>query len=57
LGGEEPRSLDCTGGVGSALGAGVYKVLEFLSGVIKGKKALQGHTITNNYVFHDNRVI
>jgi hypothetical protein len=54
---KNPAASTALVGVGSALGAGVYKVLEFLSGVIKGKKALQGQSITNNYVFNDNRVI
>jgi hypothetical protein len=40
----------------SVVGAGAYKVLTDLAGVIRGKKALQGQSITNNYTVIDNRV-
>jgi hypothetical protein len=54
---KNPTAATALTGVGTAIGAGAYKVVEFISGVIKGKKALQGQTIANNYVFNDNRVI
>lgn len=41
----------------SVVGAGAYKVLTDLAGVIRGKKALQGQPITNNYTVIDNRVM
>jgi hypothetical protein len=42
---------------GSLIATGAYKVLTDLAGVIRGKKALRGQRITNNYTFNDNRVI
>ena len=40
------------------VGTGAYRVIKDIAGVIKGKKALQGQTITNNsYTFNDNRVM
>lgn len=43
---------------GSLLATGAYKVINDIAGVIRGKKALQGQSITNNsYVINDNRHI
>lgn len=41
----------------SVVGAGAYKVLADLAAVIRGKKALQGQPVTNNYTVIDNRVV
>lgn len=42
---------------GGLVTTGAYKVLSVLAGVISGKKALHGQSITNNYTFNDNRII